>query len=91
MTTPSFSATGAPPPPPPQVTVALKSTGIAYLLLVFLGVFGAHRFYIGKIGTGVLYLFTLGFVGIGVIIDLFTLGAQTRRVNADIAAGRRQA
>ena len=35
----------------------------AALLCVLLGVFGAHRFYVGKTGTGVLQLFTLGGLG----------------------------
>jgi len=32
----------------------------ALLLCIFLGVFGAHQFYVGKIGKGLLYLFTVG-------------------------------
>lgn len=60
----------------------MKSKGVAYLLLIFLGFLGAHRFYIGKIGTGILYLFTGGFAGLGVLIDLFTLGTQVDTYNA---------
>ena len=37
-----------------------KSFITALLLVLFLGGLGAHRFYVGKTGTGVLYLFTLG-------------------------------
>lgn len=47
-----------------------KSRTIALLLAIFLGMFGAHRFYAGKIGTGVLYLFTLGICGVGWIYDI---------------------
>jgi TM2 domain-containing membrane protein YozV len=59
----------------------MKSKGIAYLLLIFFGLFGAHRFYIGKIGSGVLYLCTFGLFYVGVVIDLFTLGTQVDLVN----------
>lgn len=53
--------------------VRVKNKWIALLLCVFLGVFGAHKFYEGKILMGILYLFTLGVFGIGVIIDFFIL------------------
>lgn len=41
----------------------------ALLLCFFLGVLGVHRFYVGKIGTGILMLLTLGGFGIWQIID----------------------
>ncbi len=50
-----------------------KSRIIALLLCIFLGEFGIHRFYVGKFGTGLLYLFTGGLFGIGWIIDLIRL------------------
>ena len=50
-----------------------KSTNVALALCFFLGSFGGHRFYLGKTGTGVLYLFTCGLVGIGAIVDMFRI------------------
>ncbi len=48
-----------------------KSWVAALLLCLFLGMLGAHRFYVGKIGTGVLQILTLGgFFGVWVLIDL---------------------
>lgn len=60
----------------------MKSKGTAYLLLIFLGGFGAHCFYLGKVGKGILYLCTAGLCGIGWIYDLFTLGGQVDTYNA---------
>jgi TM2 domain-containing membrane protein YozV len=59
----------------------MKSKTTAYLLLFTLGIFGGHKFYLEKIGTGILYFFTLGFFFIGCIIDFFTLGDQVDAYN----------
>ena len=60
-----------------------KRSWIAYLLwfLCVLGVCGAHKFYVGEIGWGVVYLVTFGFCGIGQLIDLFTIPGMVRRRN----------
>ncbi len=50
-----------------------KSILVTLLLLIFLGVFGGHRFYLGKTKSAILYLFTFGVFFIGVIIDVFRL------------------
>ena len=50
-----------------------KNKWVALLLLLFFGAVGGHKFYEGKIGMGVLYIFTLGLLGVGVIVDFFTL------------------
>ncbi|MFO7289198.1 TM2 domain-containing membrane protein YozV [Planifilum fulgidum] len=78
----------------------MKSMAVAYLLAIFLGYFGAHRFYVRKTGTAVtqLVLFLLGvvtaiflvgfvflfIVGFWVLIDLFLLHGQVNRLNEEI-------
>jgi TM2 domain-containing membrane protein YozV len=60
----------------------MKKTSTAYVLWFFLGAFGGHKFYLGKKGMGILYIFTLGLLGFGVLYDLFTLGGQVESYNA---------
>ncbi|MDR1913961.1 MAG: TM2 domain-containing protein [Clostridiales bacterium] len=50
-----------------------RSRVAAALLCLFLGVFGLHRFYVGKIGTGLIWFFTFGFFGIGWFLDLLSI------------------
>lgn len=50
-----------------------KSKLVAILLCFFLGEFGVHRFYEGKVGTGILWMLTLGLFGIGWLVDLIIL------------------
>ena len=59
------------------------STGLSYGLWCA-GLFGAcgiHRFYLGKVGTGVLWLLTVGLFGVGQVIDLFRMKSLIRKAN----------
>ncbi len=47
-----------------------KSRLAAALLCIFLGYLGIHRFYTGKIFTGLIYMFTAGLFGVGIVVDL---------------------
>jgi TM2 domain-containing membrane protein YozV len=58
---------------------------LCWILLTFLGLFGLHRIYMGKIFTGILYLLTLGLFGIGFLYDLWTLNEQIDMKNSRIS------
>lgn len=57
------------------------SFDVSWILLTFLGVFGIHRFYLQKWLTGLLYLFTGGVFGLGLLFDLWTLNEQVSEAN----------
>ena len=65
----------------------MYSVGIAYLLwfLSGCGIFGLHRFYLGKIPTGILWMLTGGGFVVGTIYDFFTLPRQVREANMRVA------
>lgn len=56
---------------------------VCWILLTFLGVFGVHRFYMGKWITGLIYLFTGGLFLIGVLYDFWTLNDQVSQKHAE--------
>ena len=65
----------------------------AFLLCYFFGYLGVHRFYVGKIGTGILYLFTGGLFGIGILVDLIMIlcnsfkDKKNNLLNKDVSIG----
>lgn len=72
--------------PNPEVVpgVSQKSKVVALLLCIFLGCFGVHRFYVGKIGSGILYLFTCGLLGIGWVVDIILILAGSFKDKFDL-------
>ncbi|MDP6110656.1 MAG: TM2 domain-containing protein [Planctomycetota bacterium] len=62
------------------------SKGIGYIMWIF-GFFGIHRFYYGRQISGTIYLFTLGLLGIGWLIDLFLIPSLDRDADRRYTAG----
>ena len=58
-----------------------KNYNVSWILLTFLGVFGAHRFYLGKWVTGLIWFFTGGLFLLGYLYDYWTLNEQIDEVN----------
>lgn len=58
-----------------------KSYNVSWVLLTFLGIFGVHRFYLGKFITGLIYFFTGGLFLVGYLYDLWTLNDQVSEIN----------
>jgi len=65
-----------------RFTEGPKDYNVTWLLLTFLGIFGIHRFYMGKWPTGILYLVTGGLLLIGVVYDFCTLNQQLSDINS---------
>ena len=55
---------------------------IAWILLTFLGVFGVHRFYMGKWISGIIWLITGGLFTLGYLYDFWTMNSQISEVNS---------
>ena len=60
-----------------------KSKLVAYFLLVLFGWCGLHHFYLGKVGTGIVYIFTGAVGGLGLIWDLFALSSMVDKFNKE--------
>ena len=58
---------------------SIRSRGVALALAAVLGPFGAHRFYVGKTGTGILMLCTLGGAGLWYVYDLILVAGGSFR------------
>lgn len=56
-----------------EQAISEKSRMVDAILCWFLGAFGAHKFYEGKTGLGILYIFTFGLFGIGVLVDFIMI------------------
>jgi TM2 domain-containing membrane protein YozV len=56
-----------------QTCIAEKQAVCYLLLSFFFGYLRFHRFYVGKTGTGLLWLFTVGFFGIGALVDFIMI------------------
>ena len=56
---------------------------LAWILLTFLGFFGVHRFYLGRVLTGLLWLISGGLFGLGYLYDLWTLNKLISKANTD--------
>ena len=61
--------------------VGEKDLVTAYLLCIFFGWLGGHRFYLDQFNVGLLYVFTFGFLGFGTLIDLILLPELVRTRN----------
>jgi TM2 domain-containing membrane protein YozV len=57
---------------------------VSWILLTFLGVFGIHRFYMGKWVTGLIYLLTGGLFLVGYLYDYWTLNDQIDEINCSL-------
>ena len=62
-----------------NANISSKDWLCTLLLAIFLGSLGIHRFYVGKIGTGLIWFFTLGVFGIGWVVDIIMIACGSFR------------
>ncbi len=67
-----------------RYTSGNKDYTLGWILLTFLGIFGIHRFYLGKWITGLIWLLTGGLFLLGLLYDLWTLNEQIDEANRGI-------
>ena len=72
----------------PAPRVSSKDWLATLLFCLFLGYFGGHHFYVGRIGKGILYLFTFGLLGFGWLIDIILILAGHFRDGNDLPVVR---
>ncbi len=73
---------------PKSGTPSPKSRGVAFALAALLGPFGAHRFYVGKTGTGILMLCSVGGLGLWYLYDLIMVAGGSFRDSDDRLVSR---
>ena len=64
-----------------KYTAGSLNYSVAWLLLTFTGLFGLHRFYMGKWLSGILYFISAGIFGLGLLYDFWTLNGQIDELN----------
>jgi TM2 domain-containing membrane protein YozV len=62
-----------------------KSTAHILNLLGFIGLGGLHRFYLGDIGLGIAMLLTVGFCGVGTVVDIININQRVNQANTRVA------
>ncbi|MHA1345352.1 MAG: NINE protein [Candidatus Heimdallarchaeaceae archaeon] len=76
--------TYTPSQPGTQAGISPLSRTVAFLLCFFFGGLGVHRFYVGKIGSGIFYLLTGGIFGIGILVDFILILVGSFRDENDL-------
>ncbi|MEO8614495.1 MAG: TM2 domain-containing protein [Luteolibacter sp.] len=66
-----------------RFTAGTYDYSLAWIFQTFFGIFGVHRFYMGKIGTGILWLLTGGLFLVGWVYDFCTLNEQVDELNRE--------